>query len=138
MTEDVFEGAQPLPWIVPSLVGDNSNLTWTSSWNTRTLRPNRNLSFCPGAIIEGAAQPFVVGPRAVNSSFCQSILLSIANLRVYYGALHTGSDSDKKFGLHTFPKSVLRQLETVPEGQWLSSFLFPVNATSGDSVARLH
>jgi hypothetical protein len=45
---------------------------------------------------------------------CSSLLLSIANPRVFHIALHTGSDSTKEFGFHTFPKSVLQHMETVP------------------------
>jgi non-ribosomal peptide synthetase component F len=46
-------------------------------------------------------------------------------------------DSNKEVGLHTFRKSVLPQFETAPEGIWLSPFLLPLNAISGDSAVRL-
>ena len=69
---------------------------------------NKNLAFCPGAIIDGVAQPFVAGTGTINSHVCQSIRVSIANPRVYHSALHSESDSTNEFGLHIFPKSVLR------------------------------
>jgi len=40
----------------------------------------------------------------VNSSFCQSIFISIANPRVYHRALHSVSDSNKEFGMPHIPK----------------------------------
>ena len=95
ITEDQTEGARPLPWITPSLVADGGTLTWTSSGNSRMIRTNKNLAFCPGAVIDGIAQPFVVGTGAINSPVCQSILVSIANPRVYHSALQSGSDSTK-------------------------------------------
>ena len=79
----------------------------------------------------------MVGAGAVNSPFCKSILLSIANPRVYHSALHTGSDAHKEFGQRTFPKSVLIQMEAAPEGKWLSPFLLPLKATSASQPTRL-
>ena len=94
----------------PSLVPEGHTLTWTSAGNVRTLRTNRNLSFCPGAIINGEPQLFVVGTGVKHTHLCQNLLLSIANPRVYHNDLHPESDSHEEFGLHTFPKSVLQQL----------------------------
>ena len=59
--EDPNKGARPLPWLTPSLILEGSTLTWLSAGNIRTPRPNKNVSFCPGAIIDGEPQPFVVG-----------------------------------------------------------------------------
>jgi hypothetical protein len=73
----------------------------------------------------------------VNSPFCRFIILSIANPRVYHNALHTGSASNKKFGPHTFPKSVLHQLATAIEVQWHVPFLLPTHAASGNISSRL-
>ena len=79
----------------------------------------------------------MVGAGADNSLLCQSILLSIANPRVYHSALHTGWDSHEEFGLSTFPKFVILRSEAAPEGKRLSPFLFPLNATTGKSAIRL-
>ena len=62
--EDPNEGARPLPWLTPSLIPEGITLTWLFVGNTKTTRPNKNLSFCPGAIIDGVPQPFVVGSGA--------------------------------------------------------------------------
>jgi len=43
--EDPMEGARPLPWITPSLVGEADALTWTSSRNSRAIKANKNLAF---------------------------------------------------------------------------------------------
>jgi hypothetical protein len=56
-------------------------------------------------------QPFLVGPTLPNSHICKGIYVAIANPRVFHLALHTGSDTGKEFGLHTSPRSILRQLE---------------------------
>ncbi len=40
------------------------------------------------------------------------ILVSIANPTVYHKALHSGSDSNREFGMHIFPNFVLHQLAT--------------------------
>jgi hypothetical protein len=131
--EDPAEGARPLPWFTPSLVPEKHTLTLTSSENVRRLYPNRYLSFCQGAIVDGEPQPFVVGVGILPTHFCQNLFLSIANPRVYHSALHSGSDSHKKFGLHTFPKSILRQLATALGIQWLSPFTLPLRTPSGDA-----
>jgi hypothetical protein len=73
----------------------------------RTLHHNKTLSFCPGAIINGIPQSFVVGAGEVTSPLYSSISLSIATPRVFHIALHTSSNSAKDFGLHTFPKSAI-------------------------------
>ena len=105
-------------------------MTWISSGNTRSIKTNKVLAFCPGAIIDGVPQPCVVGTGANNSPVCQSIIISITNPRVYHNVLHSGSDSSEEFGLHIFPKSVLRQLETAPGMKWLT----PLQLTSATST----
>jgi hypothetical protein len=52
---------------------------------------------------------------------------------VYYSALHSGLDSNKEFGLHTFPESVLQQLGTAPGIHWLFSFTLPLRRPSRDA-----
>jgi hypothetical protein len=106
-------------------------MTWTWAGNVRTLRPNKNLSFCPGAIIDGVPQPFVVGTRAKHTFLCQNLLLSIANPRMHHSALHSGSDSHKECGLHTFPKSVLHQSVAAHGIQWPYPFTLPLRPHRG-------
>jgi len=106
MKEDSNEGLRPLPWLTPPLIPEGVTLTCLSAGNTRTLRTKKNLSFCLGAIIDGEPRPFTVGSGA-KQSLSYNLLLSIANPKVYHSVLHSGSDSSKEFGLHTFPKSVL-------------------------------
>ena len=95
VNEDPIEGTRPLPRLTPTLVPEGHALAWTYAGNVRTLRPNKNLSFCPGAILDGEHQPFLVGSRAMHTHLCQNLLLSLANPRVYHSALHSGSDSKK-------------------------------------------
>ena len=96
-------------------------MTWTSSGNnTRSIKANKTLAFCPGASSDGIPQPYVIGAGAINSPVCQSIIISIATPRVYHNVLHSGSDSNKEFGLRVFPNSFLRQLETAPGVKWLT------------------
>jgi len=128
--EDPNEGARPLPWLTPSVIPEGVTLTWLSAGNTRALRPNKNMSFCPRAIIDGEPQPFVVGLGA-KQSYCHNLLLSIANPRVYHIVLQSGSDSSNEFGLYTFPKSVLQQQAAAPGIQWLSPFALPLHPPSG-------
>ena len=108
------------------MIPQGTTLTWLSAGNTKTLKPNNHLSFCPEGIIDGVPQPFLVGSWAKHTYLCHNLLLSIVNTRVYHSALHSGSDSSKKYGLHTFPKSVLRQLAAAPGIQWLSLFALPI------------
>ena len=75
------------------------------------VKTNRTLAFCPRSVLDGVVKPYLVGTIAPNSSLCCSILVSIANPRVFHSALHTGSDTGKEYGLHTFPRSILIQLE---------------------------
>ena len=53
------------------------------------------------------------------------ILFSIANPKVFQQAQHTGSDSSRELGLHTFPKAVLRMLTNIPTAKWLVPFSIP-------------
>ncbi len=104
-----------------------------SAGNVRALRPNRHLSFCPGAIVDGKPQPFVIGAGTIPTHLCQNLLLSIANPRVYHTVLHSRSDSHQEFCLRTFPKSVLQQLATAQGIQWLSPCTLPLRLPSGDT-----
>ena len=112
VTEDAAKGERPLPWLTPELIVEGASLTWTSSGNSGTVRRNKTISCCPSAIIAGIPHPYVVGPGSGNSPTCRSILVSIANPAVYHKVLHSGSDSNKEFGLHVFPKYVLQQVAT--------------------------
>ncbi len=69
--------------------------------------------------MDGVVKPYLVGTMAPNSALCRSILISIANPRVFHSALHTCSDTGKEFGLHTFPRLILRQLEANADAKWL-------------------
>ena len=51
--------------------------------------------------------------------------LYVAYPKVFHNALHTGSNSYKDFGLHTFPKCVIQQLETAQNASWKASFRPP-------------
>jgi hypothetical protein len=127
-TDDLSDGHHPLLWLTPSLTREDGTISWSSSGNVRTLRHNNTLSFCPGASIYGIPQPFVVGVGEVTSPLCSSISLSIAISRVFHNALHMGSNSAKNFGLYTFPKSVLQQLKTAQDAEWMAPFRLPIPA----------
>ena len=135
-SEGATEGARPLPWITPSLPKGEGTMTWISSGNTRSIKANKIWAFCLGAITDGIPQPYVVGTEAINSPVCQSIIISIANPRVYHSALHSGFDFNKEFGLHIFPKSVLRQLETAPGVKWLTPLQLTSTTTTGATRAQ--
>jgi hypothetical protein len=64
----------------------------------------------------------VVGAGEVTSPLCSSLTLSLACPRVFHSAIHSGSNSQRDFGLHTFPKSVLAQLEAAPSATRLATF----------------
>jgi len=100
-------------------------------WEYTDTTPQQDPRVLLGAIINSVAQIFVVGACNVSYPFCQSILFSIANPRMYHVAIHRVPDSNMEFSLHTFPKSILRELETAPRGQWISLFLLPLNDSSG-------
>jgi len=87
MKEDPAEGTRPLPWLSLTLVLEGHTLTWTSAKNVRTLCPTKYLSLCPGAIVNGEPQPFVVESGAMHIHLCLYLLLSIANPRMYHSAL---------------------------------------------------
>jgi hypothetical protein len=76
-------------------------------------------------VLNGQVKPYLVGTMTPNSPLCRSILVSIANPRVFHSALHTGSDTGKEYGLHTFPRSVLRQLESNTDAKWPVPFSLP-------------
>jgi hypothetical protein len=111
---DPADGRRPLPWLTPSLTVEGGTIAWTSTGNKRSIGHNTSLSFCPGAILNGKPQPYVVGAGEVTSPLCSSLTLSLACPRVFHSALHSGLNSQRNFGLHTFPKSVLAQLEAAP------------------------
>jgi hypothetical protein len=46
---------------------------------------------------------------------------------VYHKVLHSGSDSNREYGLHVFPKSILQQLATAAGVTWPASFLLPAD-----------
>ena len=62
-------------------------------------------------MLAGVVKPCLVGAMAPDSALCRSILVSIANPRVFHSAMHTVSDTGKEYGLHTFPGAILRKLE---------------------------
>ena len=100
-------------------------IAWTSTGNRRSIGHNASLSFCPGAVIHGALQPYLVGAGEGTSPLCSSLVMSIACPRVFHSALHTGSNSLRDFGLHTFPKRVLEALEEASAATWLAPFRLP-------------
>ncbi len=55
---------------------------------------------------------------------------------MFHSALHSGSDSNKEYGLHIFPKSVLRQLEMAPGVQWLTPLSLTSTTTTGTIGAQ--
>ncbi len=107
---DDNHGTKGLPWSTPSPAPHGESIQWTSASITLKITENTTLSFCPGSILDGEVQPFFIGSTLPNSNLCTAIYVSLANPRVFYMALHTGSDTGKEFGLHTFPRAVLRQL----------------------------
>ncbi len=64
----------------------------------------------------------MAGAPLPNSSLCTAIYVSIASPRVFHMALDTGSDTGKEFGLHTFPRTILHQLEASEDATWWESF----------------
>jgi len=63
-------------------------------------------------------------------------MVSIASPRVFQSALHTGSDTGKEYGLHTFPRAILKQLEAKADAKWLVPFSItpaggPTTTTTG-------
>jgi hypothetical protein len=75
---------------------------------------------------------------APNSGLTRMITNSINNPRVFHLALHTGSDTGKRFGLHTFPRSILRQLEGSPTSKWLVPLALPPSGgTTSDARGAL-
>ncbi len=105
----------------------------TKSAPSGTTRPSFSAG---GAILDGNPQPFVLGSGEVTAPLYTSIILSIANLRVFHDALLTGSESTKKFGLDIFNNSVLQQLEAVPNAVWMAPFWLFTPAMPGNPSAR--
>ena len=129
--DDPTDGHRPLPWLTPSPTRAKDTISWSSSGHVRTIKHNITLSFCPGAIIDGIPQPFVVGAGEVTSPLCSSLTISIACPRVFHNALHTCSNSARDFGLRTFSKFVLQQLETAEAASKKAPFRSPVPAQVG-------
>jgi len=100
-------------------------ITWKSGSNELTLKTNRILAFCPGSVMDGPVKPYLVGAMAPNSPMCLSNQVSIAIPRVFRSALHTCSYTGKEYGLHTFPRSILRHLKTNAYAKWLVPFSLP-------------
>jgi hypothetical protein len=75
---------RPIPWLTPSLTRAEDTISWSSSGNLRSIGHNKTLSFCPGAIIDGILQPFVVGDGEVTSPLCSPLTISIACPRVFH------------------------------------------------------
>jgi hypothetical protein len=119
---DTANGHRPLPWLTPSLVREGGNIVLICSGNVRFVKHNNIISFCPGALIDGNPRPFVMAAGEVTSPMCPSITISIACPKVFHNVLHTGSNSARDFGLHTFPKSVLQHLEVAEDASWMASF----------------
>ena len=129
--DDREDGLRPLPWLTPSLTHEGGSIIWNSTGNFRSVGHNTSLSFCPGAVLQGAPQPYLVGAGEGASPLCSTLIMSIACPRVFHSALHTGSNSLRDFGLHTFPKRVLESLEAAPEASWLAPFRLPHSAQMG-------
>jgi len=136
--EDDDNGTRGLPWLTPSLTPEGKSIRWTSSANILAVSANTSLSFCPGSILNGVVQPFLVGPTRPNSHLCTGIYVSIASPRVFHVALHTSSDNGKEFELHTFPRTILRHLEACQDATLLESFrLAPTAGTSSSSTGEI-
>ena len=91
--EDSLEGFRPPPWLLPSLTEGNATTSWKSASNALVVKTNFTLAFRPGSVIDGVVKPYQVGTMDSNSALCRSILVSIANLRVFHSAIHTGFDT---------------------------------------------
>ena len=102
------------------------------------MKTNCTLAFCLGSVMAGEVKPYLVGAIAPNSCLCRSILISIANPRVFHLALHTGSGTRKEYGLHTFPRCILRQLEANASAKWLEPFPLPPLGRSDQHQHRGH
>jgi len=89
------------------------------------VKTNHTLAFFPRSVLDGQVKPYLVVAMAPNSSICRSILVSIANPRVSHSTLYTSYDAGKEFGLHTFPRSILIQLETNTDAKWVVPFSLP-------------
>jgi hypothetical protein len=78
------------------------------------------------------------GTTFPNSRICTCIYVSIANPRVFHLALHIISEIGKEFGLHTFPRTILRQLEECQDATLLKSFrLTPTTCTFDSSTGDI-
>jgi len=136
--KDDNNGTRDLPWLTPTLTPKGKRIRWTSSANALAVTTNTTLLFCPGSILNCEVQSFLAGPTLPNSRFCTSIYFSIANPWVFHLALHTGSDTGKEFGLHTLPRTILRQLEACEDATWWESFrLLPTMGPTSSSTGEI-
>ncbi len=81
-----------------------------------------HLVILPGGNYQRAAPPLRGGSWGGN----------LSNLHLYHAfsrvpqrvpyRLHSGSNSTRNFGLHTFPRSFLQHLETAESASWLAPF----------------
>ena len=76
-------------------------------------------------------QRYVVGAGEVATPLCSLLTLVVACPKAFHNALHTGSNSSRDFGLHTFPKSILQQFVTSKDASWMASFRPPAPARIG-------
>ena len=132
--DNAENGLRPLPWLTPSISEREIPIKLNSAGNALQATFNNFLSVYPGSIMEGEIQPYLVGYGPTISRFCQMILVSIANPRVFHLALHTGLDSNnREFGLQTFSRAVLHMLTARPMAKWLAPFSIPspTNAAIG-------
>jgi hypothetical protein len=65
--EDTTDGTRLLLGLTPQLGTTAVLIEWNSSRNIFKLLPDKNLAFCPRAVIDGVPQSFVVGPGPGNS-----------------------------------------------------------------------
>jgi len=133
--EDTLEGLRPPPWPLPSFTERNATVTWKSASHDLTVKTNRILALCPRSVLAGVVKPYMVSTMAPSSALCRSILISIANLRVFHSALHTGSDTWKEYGMHTFPLAILKQLAANTEAKWLVPFSPP--PVGGETITTI-
>ena len=115
----------------PSFTDGQSCATWTLASNLLSVAENKTLSFCPGSVLNAVVDPYLIGEMLPNSLRCQTIFVSIAIPRVFHMALQSGSDTGKEYGLYTFPRYILRELEAFETATWWDSFRL---TPSGDST----
>jgi hypothetical protein len=58
-------------------------------------------------------------------------MVAIVSPRIFYLALHTGSGTETYYGLHTFSRIVLRQLDKHKSALWREPFRLPATFDTG-------